>query len=371
MRINRRFVYGAILVGILAAAIAFTLVNRSRPDVSELERKVGQLILVGFDGTNTHDNGVRAVSAQLADGKIGGVTIMGRNVGTARQFKDLTSHLRAQAQDVFIAIDQEGGRVQRMAGLTGVSSWVAPADMPDFSGNCDPDISTQYYARVAAQLPEFNINLNFGPVVDLNINPDNPVIGRLDRSYSANADIVARCAEAFIRGHQVAGVLTSLKHFPGHGSATEDSHRVLPHIETVWQESELAPYRMLAKDNLTDIVMMAHVVHSRFSDAPDLPASLSRKGVAAAREIVGDEAVILTDCLEMDAISRRFTSEEAAVRALEAGNDMVMLTSYGRFDPGLGDRINAAIVEAVEDGRLSLDQLERSIERIRTLKSRI
>ncbi|MEM6460996.1 MAG: glycoside hydrolase family 3 N-terminal domain-containing protein [Pseudomonadota bacterium] len=380
MRIKKRFLGGGLIAGLVVAGAVFVYNAHerndpwaNRPPVTELERKVGQLILVGFDGTQRSDEGVRAVSAQLRDGKIGGVTVMSRNIEDAAQFIDLTTHLKAQRSynAALIAVDQEGGRVQRVGGLDGAPAWIAPADMTLNSEDCDMEIATRYYTQMAAHLPQFNINLNFGPVVDVNINPENPVIGALNRSYSADPGTVARCAEAFVRGHQAAGVLTSLKHFPGHGSANEDSHFALPFVENVWDETELEPYQTMADGNLIDMIMMAHVVHSRFSDADDLPASLSRKGVSAARAIAGDDAVILTDCLEMDAISQRFTYEEAAVRALEAGNDMVILTSYGRTDPGLGDRINAAIVDAVKDGRLSLAKLEQSIERIENLKSRL
>ncbi len=375
---GRALLAGAVALGMTAAAVAGPAgsdggnsVLSARPQVTDLERKVGQLVLIGFEGTVPDDPGVRMVAAQLAEGKISGVTLMPRNIEGTDQLKALAAHLAAQTtgQPAFIGVDQEGGKVQRIGGLADAAYWLAPSLLTHYTENCDPDIAAEYYTKMAASLPDYHINLNFGPVVDLNINPDNPLIGKLERSYSPDPETVSRCAEAFVRGHQHAGVRTSLKHFPGHGSALEDSHVELPFIRDVWQEEELEPYHALAREGLTDMIMMAHVVHPRFSDAPDLPASLSKKGVAAARAIAGPDAVILTDCLEAGAVSHRFSDSEAAVRALEAGNDMVMLRSHERSDPALGDRINRAIVDAIREGRLSLAQIERSAERVQALKA--
>lgn len=356
---------------VLPSQQAAELTGRSLP--SALERKIGQLIMVGFNGTAPGDQGVKAVSAQLSDGKIGGVMLLSRNIISSKQLKELTQYLaqHSTADPALIAVDQEGGYVQRLARLGGDASWLSAEKLARRTQNCDLEAVRAYYDHHALVLPSHNINVNFGPVVDLNLNPANPVISKAKRSFSADPETVTRCAEGFISAHQALGVATALKHFPGHGSTPVDSHDALPVIDGTWQEQELAPFRTLAEKGHANVIMMGHLVHRQFSDAPDLPASLSQKGVAAARQIAGTAAVILTDDLEMKAVSKTFSIEEAAVKALAAGNDLVLFSSFERHDPGLGDRLNAVIAAAVADGRLSEDTIDQSAERIRALKRRL
>ncbi|QDG78840.1 glycoside hydrolase family 3 N-terminal domain-containing protein [Labrenzia sp. PHM005] len=344
-----------------------------RPATSALERKIGHLIMVGFNGTKPKDPGVKAVSAQLADGKIGGVMLLSRNIQTSRQLKVLTQHLARQNKSVpvFIAVDQEGGRVQRLSRLGGNASWLSAEKLSRKTDNCSKEAVRAYYDRHAQVLPDHHINVNFGPVVDLNLNPDNPVIGKSKRSFSADPETVIRCAAGFITAHQALGVATALKHFPGHGTTTVDSHHGLPVIDSTWRKQELTPYKALAQMGHADMIMMGHLVHQRFSDAGTLPASLSQKGIQAARTAAGPETVLITDDLEMTAVSKDFPIEAAALKALAAGNDIVLFSSFERFDPGLGDRLNAAIAAAVKDGRLKEDQIDRSVTRIKALKRKL
>lgn len=348
-------------------------VLENRPVTTDLEKKIGQLIMIGFNGTHSDDYGVQAIAAQLADGKIGGVMLLSRNIETADQLKRLTAHLHKQAiqTTALIAVDQEGGHVQRLAVLGGRARWMSAKDLAQQTDTCVRDEVEAYYLRHAAILPELGINVNFGPVADLNLNPENPVIGKKKRSFSASPDAVTRCAAGFIAAHKTLGVATALKHFPGHGSTTKDSHRTLPVLDQTWREQELDPYKDLAQQVLADMVMMGHLAHQRFSDAPNVPASMSQKGVKEAREVTSDATVILTDDLEMDAVTDAFSLEEAAVTALAAGNDMILVSSFGRKDPDLGDRLNAAILAAIKDGRLNETQIDRSVERIQALKNKL
>jgi beta-N-acetylhexosaminidase len=345
----------------------------SGPETSAMERKVGQLIMVGFNGTSPTDAGVIAVSDQLESGRIGGVMLLRRNVQTPDQLTTLTRHLAGQGSgsSVLIAVDQEGGQVQRLAPLGDTMTWSAAKNLPAATDNCAPRKVRAYYARRAAQLGAYNINVNFGPVVDVDINPDNPIIGKKKRSFSADPATVTNCAAGFIAAHQAAGIATALKHFPGHGSSTADSHTSLPVISQSWHEHELEPYRALKRQDRVDMVMMGHLVHPRFSDTPETPASLSKKGIDEARTYAGKEAIIITDDLEMDAVSDRFSIEEAAVQAIAAGNDIVLFSSFDRTDPQLGDRVNAAIVAAVADGRISEARVDQAAARVAALKRRL
>ncbi|WP_428529733.1 glycoside hydrolase family 3 N-terminal domain-containing protein [Roseibium sp.] len=343
------------------------------PEASALERKVGQLIMVGFNGTRPTDPGVMAVSGQLASGRVGGVMLLGRNIQTPDQLTTLTRHLADQGSgsSVLIAVDQEGGLVQRLPPLGDPVTWSTAKDLPAATDNCTPRKVRAYYARRAAQLGAYNINVNFGPVVDVDINPDNPIIGKKKRSFSADPATVTNCAAGFIAAHQAAGIATALKHFPGHGSSTTDSHTSLPVISQSWHAHELEPYRALHRQDRVDMVMMGHLVHPRFSDTPETPASLSKKGIAEARTLAGEDVIIITDDLEMDAVSDRFSIEDAAVQAIAAGNDIVLFSSFDRSDPELGDRVNAAIVAAVSDGRISETQIDQSTARVAALKHRL
>lgn len=369
-----------LFVPFLLAALWITLFqagpNRlisGGPEASPLERKVGQLIMVGFNGTSPLDPGVMAVSGQLESGRIGGVMLLGRNIQTPDQLTTLTRHLADQGSvsSIFIAVDQEGGQVQRLAPLGDPMTWSAAKNLPTATDNCAPRKVRAYYARRAAQLGAYNINVNYGPVVDVDINPDNPIIGKKKRSFSADPATVTNCAAGFIAAHQAAGIATALKHFPGHGSSTADSHSSLPVISQSWREHELEPYRALRQQDRVDMVMMGHLVHPRFSDTPETPASLSKKGIAEARTLAGKDAVIITDDLEMDAVSDRFSIEDAAVQAIAAGNDIVLFSSFDRTDPQLGDRVNAAIVAAVVDGRISEAQVDQAAARVAALKHRL
>lgn len=343
------------------------------PEASALERKVGQLIMIGFNGTSPTDPGVMAVSGQLESGRIGGVMLLRRNVQTPDQLTTLTRHIADQGSgsSVLIAVDQEGGMVQRLAPLGDPMTWSAAKNLPAATDNCAPRNVRAYYARRAAQLGAYNINVNFGPVVDVDLNPDNPIIGKKKRSFSVDPATVTNCAAGFIAAHQAAGIATALKHFPGHGSSTADSHTSLPVISQSWRELELEPYRALRQQDRVDMVMMGHLVHPRFSDTPETPASLSKKGIAEARTLTGKDAVIITDDLEMDAVSDRFSIEDAAVQAIAAGNDIVLFSSFDRTDPQLGDRVNAAIVAAVVDGRISEAQVDQAAARVAALKHRL
>nr|WP_256372765.1 glycoside hydrolase family 3 N-terminal domain-containing protein [Roseibium sp. RKSG952] len=349
----------------------YVLLDNRRP-LSETQKKIGQMILVGFNGVAPDDFGSRVASAQLADGTIGGVILLGRNIENSDQLDHLVDHLKASTDTTpFIAIDQEGGSVQRLRGIDDVPLYPGAVTLAENSNGCQGNSVYETYEAMAEKLWHFGINLNLGPVVDVNTNPNSPVIGQLGRSYSAKPAIVEQCAEDFVDAHRNAGILTSLKHFPGHGSAREDSHKRLPSIALSWQEEELEPFRYLARTGRADMIMLGHLVHPDFSDGPDMPASLSKKGVSAARHIAGHDTVLISDDLEMNAISDRLNPEDAAVRAIKAGNDMIIVSGYGRNDPGLGDRINKAIFRAVQNGEIPAVQIDQSYDRIAALKSRL
>jgi beta-N-acetylhexosaminidase len=339
---------------------------------ASLQMMIGQMLVVGFSG-NAADNGdVAKLSSQIRHGDIGGVLVLTRNIQGPQQLADLTAHLQKASADVplFISIDQEGGYIQRLT-ASGFSQWdsaeyVALRATEEASG-----FVLEYYSPRAKELHDLGINLNFGPVVDLNANPANPIIGELERSYSRDPNVVATMASDFVRAHRAAGVLSTVKHFPGHGSSVDDSHESLPNISMTWSKAELIPYQMLADAGLIDVAMVGHLVHSQFSDTPQTPTSLSTKALRTLRTIVGDHSVIVTDDMQMRAVTDQYSEEEAAILAILAGNDLLIYSTFKTSDSDVGPRVNQAIQNAVSNGRISRERIAQSFARIVQMKARI
>lgn len=340
-----------------------------------LSRMIGQTIMMGFPGQQESDPGVQAIVAQLRNGTIGGVVLFPKNIAGKAQLKALIDLLRGARSDLppLVAVDQEGGAVQRLRVRKGFE-WFPSAKLVGGNPGLDAQgVAEEIYRQMAVELAGLGFNMNLGPVVDVDTNPDNPVIGARGRSFGDSADIVSPMAAAFVNAHHAANIATVAKHFPGHGSSSVDSHRTLPDVSRTWHEEELEPYRRLQMQGLLDAVMIGHLYHPRFSDLEGLPASLSAKAVDALRDTGGldFDGVIVSDDLEMGAIHERFTPEEAAVRALKAGTDILVLSNIERDDPDFGRRIHRALSEAVCDGRVSKKRIEDAYRRIVRLKEQL
>ena len=229
------------------------------------------------------------------------------------------------------------------------------------------------YERMAQELARAGINLNFGPVVDLSLNPGNTVIVRRKRSFGSDPKTVTALAGAFITAHREANILTAAKHFPGHGSSWSDSHKALPDVSRSWRESELEPYRMLAQDGLLDMVMVGHLYHPRFSDGEKLPASLSARAIDALRAdgYIGFKGVVVSDDLEMGAVRESYSLDDRVIKAVNAGTDLLVFSNVMSRDPELGVKIHAIIADAVRDGRIPRARIEEAYGRIIFLKRRL
>jgi len=336
---------------------------------------VGQTIMVGFPGTEESDEGVRAVRTQLGEGHIGGVVLFPENIRGKAQLARLIGSLRGASSSLlpFVAVDQEGGKVQRLTSLKGFASSPAAAEVGKEMSPASEERAEAIYRAMAEELAGLGFNMNLGPVIDLNTNPDNPVIGARGRSFGADADRVALIAGAFIRAHHAANIATVAKHFPGHGSSVADSHRKLADISQTWDEGELAPYRRLNAQGLLDAVMIGHLYHPRFSDLEGLPATLSAKAVTALRASngLGFDGVIISDDMEMGAVRDAYSPEELAVRAIQSGTDVLIFSNVQSQDPALGSRLHSALLEAVCDGRIGIARLEEAYGRIVRLKQQL
>jgi beta-N-acetylhexosaminidase len=334
-----------------------------------LRKKIGQMILIGFPGTIRTEEWPSRVSAMIRDGRIGGVILFGDNVIDPQQLRQLISSLEGKGESPppMICVDQEGGEIQRLSpakGFVGLPSAQRVAGM-------DFEAAVQLYSKSSRELASFGINCNFGPVVDLNINPENPAIGRLGRSYGTSPKKVVEFANLFIDAHRKAGVLTAAKHFPGHGSAVNDPHEQIVDITKTWRPVELEPFRSIINENTVDMVMVGHLIHPQFSDG-DLPASLSKKAIQGElRGNLGYSGLIVSDDLDMSAIQDRYGTDAAAVLAIGAGADLVIVSNTKNPDPGIADRIVDAVVHAMRQGRISAEAIDQSYRRILQAKKKV
>jgi beta-N-acetylhexosaminidase len=223
---------------------------------------------------------------------------------------------------------------------------------------------------MAQVLKTHGVNLNIAPVVDLNTNPSNPIIGDLERSFSADPDVVTRHAMAFIEAHHDAGVLCSLKHFPGHGSSTADSHLGFVDVTDTWTDAELIPYRNLIDADRADTVMTAHVFNAKLD--PDVPATLSKRVITGIlRERLGFDGVIITDDMLMGAIANYYDFARSLEAAIDAGADILAIANNSIYDPDIADKAHRAVRSAVEAGRISESRIDESYRRIAALKARL
>ena len=380
---NSLIAAGLIALGALALPqhlVAETGAEDARTPAKELEqdtqldRMIGQMILVGFPGRGERDAGVVAVRDQLAKGVVGGVVLFPENIVSPGQLKSLTAYLRNTKSDPtpFIAVDQEGGLVQRLTRRTGHTDFPSAnsvATNPSYSAQ---ESVNRLYDAMAAELAEAGFNFNLAPVIDLHLNPANPVIGARKRSFGSDPKRVTDFARAFIEAHRRANVVTAAKHFPGHGSSFADSHQTFTDISKSWREIELEPYRVLAQEGLLDMVMVGHLYHPRFSDGEKLPASLSARAVRSLRDPhwLAFNGVVISDDMEMGAV-QNYAREERIIKAINAGIDLIVFSNVIESDPELGVEIHEIIANAVRQGRISRDRIERAYGKIMLLKRRL
>ena len=301
------------------------------------------------------------IRAALANG-LAGVTLYGMNIEEDRQLAALTARLRTAAPEPVIAIDEEGGDVTRISHQAG----------SDYPGNAalgaidDVELTTSVYAALGADLAALGINLNLAPAVDVNTAAGNPVIGT--RSFGADPDLVARHAAAAVTGMQSAGVAACAKHFPGHGSTTEDSHLELAIVDaplSVLRARDLPPFEAAIAAGVRAI-MPSHLRVPELTG--DLPASLSRRAQTdLLRGELGFTGLIVSDGLEMQAVSEQYGIPEAAVQAVIAGTDLLCL---GRDQDQVSLlTVKAALIAAVRSGRLPGERLEEAAARVAELRA--
>ena len=339
---------------------------QARLDAMTTEEKVGQLLMAGFEGTEPGGDD----TVFLQDYQVGGLILFGRNIESAEQLTALTNGLKTLNGDqipLLIGVDQEGGLVDRM-----------PPEVHRTPGayavgsTSDWDQGRALGAALAAECAGFGFHLDFAPVLDVWSNPDNTVIGK--RAFGSDWKVVSGFGAAVSNALQAAGVIPVVKHFPGHGDTVVDSHMGLPVVDKSLEDlslQELPPFRDLISGGETPsgraeavpAVMVAHILMTQLD--PDLPASLSPAVVTdLLRGELGFGGVVFTDDLTMGAITQNYGLGEAAVLAVEAGCDM-LLVCHGRDSV---DAARSALLEAAASGRISQARLDESVRRILSLK---
>jgi beta-N-acetylhexosaminidase len=214
------------------------------------------------------------------------------------------------------------------------------------------------------------INFNLAPVVDLNVYNENPIIGKYGRSFSADPIIVTAHSSAWINEHRSQGVLTCLKHFPGHGSSRTDSHLGFVDITETWQEAELLPYQQLIVAGQADAIMLGHLFHKYFDE--QYPATLSRSIIQKlVRQQLKYEGIVITDDMQMKAITAHYGLEEACCMALAAGADLLIIGNNLDYDPLILAKVVATILRGLDKGTITEKRLEKAWSRVQTFKAKI
>lgn len=379
MRVLTVAAHRAVATLALAATLAGCALVAPRPAPDPARLRIADLLLIGFTGTQVAGN--EEVRRLVCDVKVGGLLLFERytsgqprNMVSQEQVATLTRDLQALAmrcagRPLFIAADAEGGRVMRLSPRLGY-----PATRPaqELGERDDPAFTRAEARRMGAMLREAGINWNLAPVVDVAVNPTNPAVVALGRTYSGDPERVAAHAQAFVRGMHEAGVLTSLKHFPGHGSSRSDSHLGFTDVsDTARLRVELAPFRRLIAAGLADSVMTAHVFN-RGLDPWD-PATLSRFTVQRVlRGWLHYDGVAVSDDLLMGAIAQHYGLEDAAVLALGAGVDVLLIAqNTGRVDDRAAERVVAAITRAIAQGTLPESRVREAVARVDTLRAKL
>lgn len=342
---------------VLGDAIA---IDAKLADMS-VEEKVGQMLFLGFGGTRMDEK----VASFLREKKPGGVAFFGRNIKSLAQTMRLVRDVRALDPvgiPIFVSVDQEGGKVVRLTKKV----TILPSNMA-LGAIDDTELAREAGRALGKDLAILGFNMNLAPVLDVNSNPDNPVIGI--RSFGSDPALVARMGVAYVEGLQSAGVSAVAKHFPGHGDTNADSHfatPILQHDKNRLLEVELFPFAQSIAAGL-DALMTAHIALPAITGDNDLPATVSPQVLTGIlREEMGYDGLVITDGLEMNGIVSRYGSGDAAVRAILAGADMVMVLWF----PEKKEEVHQALLAAVRSGKISPARLDQSVRRILRAKAK-
>ena len=367
-----------ILMTVAIALLAAGSLFAQLPPDSVVRRYAAGMLMVGFKGDSVTDDCDAA--RYVRDLKVGAVvlfdidvtgdaTLGSRNITSKERLTRMTSQLQAWADyPLLIATDQEGGKVARLKPQYGFQ----PTVTAEYLGNADCEDTTRYYAsRLSRELHESGVNVNLAPVVDV-LNHDCAAVGHYLRCFSVDTDVIARHAGWFIEESHRQGVLCTLKHFPGHGNAIDDSHYGFVDVTNGWSAHELAPFESLIQAGQADLIMTAHLFNRHIDD--EYPATLSAKTInGLLRGQLGYDGVVVTDDLYMQAIRNQYSIPTALELAINAGADLICVgnnISTG-FEADRPFKLVDMIVDLVKQGRIPWSRMEESHARLLRLQEKL
>lgn len=353
-------------------SVLFTIcisANLQAQATDSLSIKIGQMILIGMPGTVVDP----VVLEEVRQGKAGSIIYFEKNIPKTNSFAEFKkmswTYQQAAPIPLFISIDQEGGRVNRLKEKYGFPRSITAKAMGK-NGSLD---SVRFYASsIASTLAGLGINVNFAPCVDVAVNPENTVIVKTERSFSANEDTVAMMAIEYIKQHRKVGVITALKHFPGHGSSKEDTHFGVADVTNTWTDRELKPYKMIIDSGYVDAVMTSHIVN-KMLDKNGLPGTLSKDILnGILRKKLGFNGVVFSDDMQMHAIAKNYGLEETIKLAINAGVDIMCFSNnISGSEERTVTKVHEIIRKFVESGEIPKERIDESFKRIMKLKYRL
>tara|TARA_B100001063_G_scaffold76108_1_gene70368 strand:+ start:387 stop:1442 length:1056 start_codon:yes stop_codon:yes gene_type:complete len=339
----------------------------------QLEKMIGKMIMLGFQGqkVETRDK----IYQDIKKYDLGGVILFDKdpndkkkikNIKDPKQLAKLTSQLQAiNKTNLLISIDQEGGIVQRLKESKGFIN----TPKASIIGTKSEEYAQKTYSKLAKVLKKSGLNVNYAPVVDLNINPNNPVIAKLGRSFGKSSNEVVKYASIFTKEMKKQHIISVLKHFPGHGSSLSDSHKGFVDITNTWQKEELEPYKYFIKNSLVDMIMSAHVVNRNLDYS--LPATLSWNiNTKILRKELGYKGVLISDDLQMYAISKHYSLDDTVRLAINSGIDMLMFANQLAKPLKLETIINS-VYKQVRSGEIKMHRINDANKRIDALKKKL
>ena len=363
-----------ITIILLSALIIFFPRPIQQEENNDLKQKIGQMLIVGFRGTEVSEDS--EIIKQINEYNLGGVILFDwdvpgqqfpRNITNPEQTKKLVADLKSLTSPfLFVAIDAEGGAVNRLKEKYGFINIPSAEEM----GKESPEKVKENALILGEELADLGINIDFAPVVDVNLNPNNPIIGKLGRSFSADPEKVVFYASKFIEGLKEKNIIPAIKHFPGQGSATADSHLGIVDTTETFQSKELIPYQKLIGQGYSDIIMTAHIINKNID--PNYPATLSPLFIEKIlRKELGFKGVVVSDDMNMGAIANNYGFEESLIKAIQAGCDLLIISNNGtEYNENLSQQAVEAIFRAVQKGELSEERINQADKRIQELKQK-
>lgn len=351
-RISRRaFIASAASVATFAANAADTSPS--------LASDVASLLMVGFAGSNLHSPTAIRLATHIRHGRVGSVFFVKDNVGSSHDLQKLIANFKAGRPNLRLAIDHEGGAVQRLTPAHGCRLIPKASDIPR---RMTPAEARDFYTQAGKEFAATGFNINLAPVVDIDF-PGNPAISKFGRAFSSDPDIVATYARAFIDGFHSSRILCVVKHFPGYGDAREDNHNTLPDISKTWSPRDLEPYSALMSSGRVDLIMGTHLKLT--SHDPLFPTTLSRAVTTGLlREQMRFAGVIMTDDIDMAALAKDMDRKTAFIAAIAAGNDLIMVKNVTNHDPNFPVHAVQWVEEAIANGTLSREAIAASARRV-------